>query len=183
MSDSESAEERFSALFRRHYDAVLRYALRRTEPAGAADVAAEVFLVAWRRLDDVPAEPLPWLVGTARYVLANQRRSHQRSERLRLRLRRERDPSPGEHAELDPRWAAALRGLSAADQEVLALVAWDGLTAREAAASLGCSTPAFTTRLHRARRRLAAGLGRTTDTHAAQPRPGADLDPTTEVTP
>jgi RNA polymerase sigma-70 factor (ECF subfamily) len=36
---------------------------------------AETFLVAWRRLDDVPDDPLPWLYRVARRVLANQRRS------------------------------------------------------------------------------------------------------------
>jgi RNA polymerase sigma-70 factor (ECF subfamily) len=36
----------------------------------APDVVAETFLVAWRRLDDVPADPLPWLYGVARRVLA-----------------------------------------------------------------------------------------------------------------
>ena len=56
------------------------------------------------------------------------------------------------------RWASALQSLSAADQELLALVAWDGLTARESAASLGCSVSAYAMRLHRARRRLAAQL-------------------------
>ena len=184
MSDSEGAEERFSALFRRHYDDVLRYALRRTEPDGAADAAAEVFLVAWRRMDDVPAEPLPWLIGTARKVLANQRRSRQRVVRLQLRLSAEPLPAGRDVADpvgLDPRWAAALLALSPNDQEVLALVAWDGLTARQAAASLGCSVSAFTMRLHRARRRLAAGVGLTRHQHSTQPTAGVDT--ATEVTP
>ena len=161
MSSVEGAEERFSALFRSHYDEVLRYALRRTDPAWAADAAAEVFVVAWRRLGEVPAEPLPWLIGTARLVLANQRRARQRTDRLQLRLLAQRPPSLAALEEgnyLRRRWSSALALLSPADQEVLALVGWDELSAREVAASLRCSVPAFTMRLHRARRRLSAAL-------------------------
>jgi len=33
------------------------------------DVVAETFLVAWRRLDDIPAEARPWLLGVARKTL------------------------------------------------------------------------------------------------------------------
>jgi RNA polymerase sigma-70 factor (ECF subfamily) len=46
------------------------------------------------------------------------------------------------------------------DREALMLVAWDGLDHRDAATVMGCSTSAFTVRLHRARRRLAGLLGR-----------------------
>lgn len=187
MSNGESAEERFSVLFRRHYDEVLRYALRRTESDAAADAAADVFVVAWRRLDEIPAEPLPWLIGTARNVLANQRRSRQRADRLQLRLRAQPGPERWDvedGQELTRRWSAALHSLSPADQEVLALVAWDGLTAKEAAASLGCSLSAFTMRLHRARRRLAAGLGRPNAQPAVPAGSSSGVDTTiTEVTP
>ena len=59
MADSTQSmsedEERFERLFRAHVGAVRRYALRR-DPAGAEDVVSEVFLVAWRRLDDVPPD-------------------------------------------------------------------------------------------------------------------------------
>jgi DNA-directed RNA polymerase specialized sigma24 family protein len=68
-------EERFEGLFRQNYAAVRAYALRRAPHDVAQDVAAETFLVAWRRLDDVPDDALPWLYGVARRVLANQRRS------------------------------------------------------------------------------------------------------------
>lgn len=161
MGGVEDAEQRFAVLFGRHYDRVRRYALRRADLDWADDVAAEVFAAAWRRIDDVPDQSLPWLIGTARRVLANQRRSRQRANRLHLRIRAERPEQSYEMEdarELRQRWAAALQALSSADQEVLALIAWDGLTAEESAASLGCSIPAFTMRLHRARRRLASHL-------------------------
>ena len=73
-------EDRFEELFREHYRAVRGYALRRAPGDLAQDAVSETFLVAWRRLDDVPADALPWLYGVARRVLANQRRSIDRSQ-------------------------------------------------------------------------------------------------------
>ena len=78
--------ERFERIFREHYAAVRSYALRRAPSDMAPDVVAETFLVAWRRLDDVPADPLPWLYGVARRVLANARRSTDRGLDLERRL-------------------------------------------------------------------------------------------------
>lgn len=51
-----------------------------------------------------------------------------------------------------------LTSLSERDIEALTLVTWHGLDASEAAAVAGCSSRAFTIRLHRARRRLAEAL-------------------------
>lgn len=59
----------FSALFRAHHGAVRRYVTRRAWPDAVDDVVAETFLAAWRRLDDVPADPLPWLLTAARWAL------------------------------------------------------------------------------------------------------------------
>src|SRR5436190_21264833 len=85
--------ERFEALFREHYPDILAYAVRRLADRSAAEeVAAEVFLVAWRRGEDVPAPPLPWLYGVARKVIANSFRSRTRRARLLGRLASE--PAP-----------------------------------------------------------------------------------------
>jgi RNA polymerase sigma-70 factor, ECF subfamily len=65
---------RFEALFRDHAGAVRVYAARRAGLGDADDVVAEVFVIAWRRIDDLPEDPLPWLLGVARRVLANRRR-------------------------------------------------------------------------------------------------------------
>ena len=88
MGDSveRTREDRFEELFREHYGAVRGYALRRAARELAQDAVSETFLVAWRRLDDVPADALPWLFGVARRVLANQRRSAARSSALEQRL-------------------------------------------------------------------------------------------------
>jgi RNA polymerase sigma-70 factor (ECF subfamily) len=86
----ELAEARFSRLYRDHEREILRYALRRSpEPQDAADVVAETFLVAWRRLGEVPAggEARLWLYATARRVLANHKRGSVRRTRLAERLR------------------------------------------------------------------------------------------------
>lgn len=150
--------ERFEQVFDAHYRAVSAYALRRASPAEAEDAVAETFLVAWRRLDDVPEDAKPWLLGVTRRVLANQRRAAGRRDALTQRVAHERDGEP----ELPRRSPIlhALQRLSEGDREVLLLFAWDGLSAQEAAATLGCSRTAVKVRLHRARRRLRAELQR-----------------------
>jgi RNA polymerase sigma-70 factor (ECF subfamily) len=120
----------------------------------AEDVTAETFLVAWRRLDRLPDEALPWLYAVARKTLANRRR----------RDLRERRPLPGPlpsfDAELpsDPVLARAFASLGERDRELLALVAWEGLTLAEAARVIDCSIVSCRVRLHRARQRLARRL-------------------------
>jgi RNA polymerase sigma-70 factor, ECF subfamily len=82
-------DARFNALYCAHSQAVLRYAGRRTDPDSAGDIVAETFLVAWRRLDDVPTGPgqaEPWLYAVARRVLANAERSNRRAQRVAARL-------------------------------------------------------------------------------------------------
>ena len=147
-------EERFRALFSRHYAAVYRYAGRRLGREEAADAAAEAFTVAWRKISHVPAEPetLPWLYGVARRVVANAERGRRRRERLAARaaLDASDDASPPDRAGV----LAALAGLRADDREVLRLAAWEGLDPQAMGLALGCSPNAAAIRLHRARRRL-----------------------------
>ncbi|PZR52144.1 hypothetical protein DNL40_13095 [Xylanimonas oleitrophica] len=69
------------ALFDSTHRALLAYTVRRvTDPADAADVVVETFLVAWHRLDDLPvgADARPWLFGVARRVLSNFHRGERR---------------------------------------------------------------------------------------------------------
>lgn len=149
------AAARLEALFRSHCAAVASYVRRRTPAESADDIVAETFLVAWRRLEDVPTEPLPWLLAVARNVIATQRRSARRRSALRVRLQRastELAHQPGID-ELGP-VASALAHLSEKDQEALTLIAWEGLQPSEAAAVLGESATTFRVRLHRAKRRI-----------------------------
>jgi RNA polymerase sigma factor (sigma-70 family) len=155
-------DERFERLFRVNYEAVRAYALRRASRELAQDVVAETFLVAWRRLDDVPGDPLPWLCAVARRVMANQLRSARRSVALERRLAASahvagpRDPGEGlGDADI---LRAALARLSERDREALMLVAWDGMSGARAARAAGCTRAAFAVRIHRARARLAAEL-------------------------
>jgi RNA polymerase sigma factor (sigma-70 family) len=157
----ELAEARFSRLYQAHEREILRYALRRSaEPQDAADVVAETFLVAWRRLGEVPVggEARLWLYATARRVLANHQRGIKRRTRLAERLREElRRQLPAQPASAAP-VLDALAGMAAADRELLMLVGMEELNPSEAAQVLGITTMAARTRLHRARRRLRARL-------------------------
>ncbi len=161
----ESREERFEGCFRAHYGRVLAYGLRRLPDRTAAeDVAAETFLVAWRRLDEMSSDPLVWLLAIARNVVYNERRSSRRRERLTARLTIE-PAAPDGALGPDASPAAsdvirALKRLDERDREVLLLITWDGLDRRRSAAVLGCSPGTFAVRLHRARTRLARELHR-----------------------
>jgi RNA polymerase sigma-70 factor (ECF subfamily) len=149
--------QEFEQLYREHAGAVLAYARRRTTREAADDVIADVFLIAWRRVDDVPAEPLPWLLGVARKVLANQRRGEHRGAELRERIRGQQVSGVRSVLGDDGPSAAvrALWSLGASDQELLMLIAWDRLTRAQAAEALEISVGTLAVRLHRARRRLA----------------------------
>jgi len=168
----------FSGLYQRHCDAVLRHALRRTDPETARDVAAETFLIAWRRLDVVPADDTrarPWLYGVARKVLANAERSRHRAEHLTARLRQERWSSTAADAAgfvaETSQLTEALATLTETDQEALRLVGWEELDLAGAAQAMGCSRGAMAVRLHRARRRLESALEVVADD---EPRPATD---------
>jgi RNA polymerase sigma-70 factor (ECF subfamily) len=158
----ELAEVRFSDLYRKNARELLGYALRRSsDPDDAADVVAETFLIAWRRLGDVPPgdEARLWLYGTARRVLANQDRGTRRRDRLTERLRDElRRQLPAHQPAERSALLEALAELSEADRELLMLVGWEELTPTQAARALRISPLAARTRLHRARRRLRARL-------------------------
>lgn len=155
-------ETRFRAVFDLAYAPLCRYARHRglTGP-DAEDLVAQTLEVAWRRIDDVPAEPLPWLYAVAQNLWRNQTRKDRRRRDLLARFRPPPSAAPCEDAAaLGPGvLRAALASLSGSDQEVLRLVAWDGLTPAEVAVVLGCTPVAARARLHRARSRLAARLG------------------------
>lgn len=153
--------DRVEELFEAHHRALLAYAARRSPTlADAEDIVAEVFLVAWRRLEDVPPgnEALPWLYAVARKTLGNQRRGFLRRGRLQQKLEQtaERPDSPRPTA-TEPALEALAR-LSADDQELLRLVAWEELSHAEIAAILGISVNAVAIRLHRARARFEQAL-------------------------
>ena len=160
-------------MFRETYEGVLAYILRRADPADAEDIVSETFAVAWRRLDDVPSDPLPWLYAVARRTLANSRRSVLRRTQLATRLAAEGrlaslvGSDPGEQLEEAVVMRAALSRLAEADREALMLVAWEGLDNERASIVFGVSTQVFAVRLHRARRRLGEEIERLSSTRAS----------------
>jgi RNA polymerase sigma factor (sigma-70 family) len=175
MNESEGSADcragRFTELFAAYYSLVLAYARRRVGADLAQDAVAETFLAAWRNLDDLPPEPLPWLYRAARFAIANQRRALARRGRLddRARLLRAGNDIASDHSELivaDMEVAAAFRSLSEDDRELLRLAAWEGLTVAAIGTALGCSAVAAKARLYRARQRLARKLS--ADLHEPQ---------------
>ena len=156
--------ERFTTLYDRHYRSVLGYTLLRAEQGVAEDVVSETFLIAWRRLDELPEAPLPWLFGVARNLLYKQYNSGRRRQVLAERVTAATTPAdlagPDVAESVVERDAAraVLSSLNEKDVEVIVLTTWYGLSSREAARVVGCSTTTFAVRLHRARKRLAGTL-------------------------
>ena len=171
--DAPARRERLSALWSAHAVRVQAYLWRHTDPDTAQDVLSETFLVAWRRLDDVPDPALPWLLVVARNLLRNAHRAARRRRTLddELAALAASAPLPEAAPEaLAVERDALLRGLARLgerEREAILLVAWDGLTTADAADVAGCSTATFHVRLHRARRRLAGGADGTADGLAA----------------
>lgn len=169
------------------YDATYRdvfaYCLRRSNVEDAKDATAEVYLVAWRRIDDVPPgdDAIPWLYGTSRKVLANQRRSRTRLGNLTDRIRN--DPrrvsvTPETtvlRQERDQEVVDALAKLREPDREVIGLALWEELPHKDIGKILRCSDRAVTMRLHRALRRLGRHL------EAATSLPSTAFRPETEA--
>lgn len=160
-----SRRQRFEALYTAHSSDVLAYALRRVEAAeDAADVIADTFLVAWRRIDDVPAGPdgRLWLYGVARRVCANHSRGNRRRGVLTDRLRGHLATQPQATAtEADGNVALvreAMARLDDGDRELLQLTSWEGLTPAELGTVLALPASTVRSRLQRARERFRAQL-------------------------
>jgi RNA polymerase sigma-70 factor, ECF subfamily len=155
--------ERFEAIYREHFGSIDAYARRRL-PARADDVVAETFLVAWRRLEHVPEDALPWLYGVARRVVSDCRRNSRRQDAVAERLGGVHMPETSERGQGQGQGQgqlqAALARLSERDRELLLLIYWEDLEPRRAAQALGCSRATVATRLWRAHRRLRNELER-----------------------
>jgi len=156
-TDSER-RQRFEALAHEVWGPLQRYLARRVAHADAEDLLAEVLLVLWRRLDDVPeGAGLPWAYKVAQGVLSNERRGQDR--RLKL-LRRLRDEPPVAPPDDDPPLRESLARLRPQEQEILRLWAWEGLEAKDIAVVLGITANASAVRLSRAREALRKELGK-----------------------
>ena len=194
-NDHDQRERRFCCLYQEHYRSVQAYAVRRVGPGeDAADVVAEVFTIAWRRLARIPEPPADrlWLYGVARRVVAGKLRSARRLRQLTVRLQASHairhpgaqvqdstaclDRGLADGTERD-RLVAAIARLGPAEREALALVLWEELSHAEAARVLGCSVNAVAIRVHRAKTRLREALSSTDQPgHVARPVPAAETN-------
>ena len=159
-------KQRQAELYAEHAARLYAYARRHGDPATAEDLVADAFVIAMRRISEVPDDPgeaRAWLIGTVRKLAANRRR-------------RETSQADWWHAVIRDGWHTgantsaedvvaerdeclrSLAALSEDDREAILLVAWEGLSPAQAAAVLGLSRNAFYVRLHRARNRLQLSL-------------------------
>lgn len=147
--------ERFEAIYRENRQDVLAFLVRRcAQPADAADLLHEVFVVAWRRIKHVPdgVAARMWLFGVAHRALANHRRGVQRRNRL-VHLLGEvvsAATTPPDY----PQVHEALAELSVQDRAIVTMSAWERLTPSEIAAVIDMDPGAVRVRLYRARERL-----------------------------
>jgi RNA polymerase sigma-70 factor (ECF subfamily) len=164
VTRAEQADRaRFEALYRETRVAILAYLVRRTaSPEDAADLLSEVYVIAWRRIRDVPRgdEARLWLFGVARRVVASHRRHARKATQLAAALEQTLAVLPDVLSSTnapDPRVeavAAALASLEHGDRELLMLSAWEDLSPTEIAVVVGRPAGVVRVRLHRARRRL-----------------------------
>lgn len=166
--NSSEPDARFERIYWAHHRDVLAYCARRLPRSDAWDATAEVFLTAWRRIDDVPANTgtRPWLIGVAHKVVSNQRRGRRRWERLNEKASGTRTVLPSWPEELlirreeEREVLEMLASLNPKDSEILQLSLWEDLSPSEIASVLGISRAAVDQRYSRARRRAARHLER-----------------------
>lgn len=185
MVRSPRTDAKFRRLYDENYEPMRNYFLRRLPVGEVNDAMADLFLVAWRRIDTIPAgtESRLWLYGVARNVVRNMQRSLRRRTRLVGRIGTAVPPSMPDPETLivqnsgDTDIHSALAALRHDDQEILRLSIWEELTNTEIAEMLGCEPHAVTMRLSRARNRLAAQLGiPKTRTRRTRPVPNASTE-------
>lgn len=162
LSRSTSEPTLFAELYERHGRALRRYVVRRVGVEVAEDLVADVFVRAFRargRYREQHENALPWLLGVANHVVAD----HRRSERRRLAaLEQLARATPqlveDDHAGLAPELLRELRRLPTPDRDALLLVVWGELSYEEAARALGVPLGTVSSRIARARRRLAQAI-------------------------
>jgi RNA polymerase sigma factor (sigma-70 family) len=151
----------FSALYERHLDTVARYVARRVGASLAEDLTAEVFVRAFRaRMHYRPerATALPWLLGIAGHVVADNRRAERRRLAALEQLAADAAlAAPRGDNQLSAGLVRRLRALPSRDRDALLLVVWGELSYEEAAEALEVPIGTVRSRIARARGRLTAG--------------------------
>ncbi len=149
----------FEALVCDHLAAVGGYVGRRLYPLNRDDlddIVEETMLVIWRRLDDVPVgSERPWMIGVARNVLRNAKRSRRRRQSAESSTRaRGSSASAEDHVTANDELRRALENLSETDREMILLKAWDGLSDADISHVMGISAPAVAVRVTRVREKM-----------------------------
>lgn len=145
----------FAEVAEEHLDDVHRYLLMLTaDPAAAEDLTAETFekaLRSWRRYDPRRSSERTWLCRIGRNVALDHFRSESRRRRREERYAEEAmRATPALELGFSPELEAALRTLTAAEREVLALRVVLDLDADAAARVLSVGRSACSMRLARA---------------------------------
>lgn len=153
----------FGHLYQRHGVAVRRYVASRVGIANGEDLAAEVFIRAFRTREKCRAEhgsARPWLLGVANHVIGDHRRIERRRLAAIERLLVERDEAArnADDLGLTAEVIGALRRLPASHRDALLLMVWGELSRDEVAAALGVPVGTVNSRIARARKRLASDL-------------------------
>jgi len=151
-------------MYEENYDAMRDYCLRRLPSDDANDALAETFLVAWRRLDDVPTgeQARLWLFGVARRVVSTTQRGNRRRFRLTAKSMAQADTGAVTidtetvvvRRSEDARLLQAIGTLRPSDQELIRLKAWEELSHSDIGEVLGISSHAVDMRLNRALKKV-----------------------------
>ena len=175
-----ASDSKFAGLYDRYYGHVYAYCRRRVDIDRVEDAVADVFLVAWRKIDEIPEgeRALMWLYRVAYRVVGHLWRSSSRTRKLEsklLSLGVESHPTPEGlliMAQEEQQVIEAASKLRGKDEEVLRLSVWERLNNNQIASILDISDNAVKQRLHRAKKNLTREFNRLqankTKSHAAQ---------------
>lgn len=171
MKASEmNMSERFEHLYSEYAPAVIKYIRRRVDKNDVEELAAEVFVVAWRKLKVVEVgNELPWLYRTASLIIANRRRRHKSLPFSSIFTNDDNRDNDGDKIneknvksvdstqdkvinKIDA--VRVINALSNEDREILFLTALEGCTNKMIAEILECSEVSARKRLSRARASL-----------------------------
>lgn len=153
-------EAEFISLHAAQHERVLHYVLRRVSDLEVArELTADVFRIAWQKSQHEQTTDTAWLFAVARNVIGNEYRGRRRRRELILKLAEGvRAAAESVGGDVEASVAETLGKLRTRDREILMLHFWDGLSAAEIAASLGCTENSVGVRLHRAKRAFAAAM-------------------------
>jgi RNA polymerase sigma factor (sigma-70 family) len=170
--DTEIRSERmsssdFAAIYRTNVAAIMSFFARRgADPQTVFDLTSETFAEAITSLgsfDPAKGAPRPWLLAIARAVYARYREQTTRRDAVVRQLSHQASLDDGDIADLEARIDAQELGrvlikrcaqLPQLERQAIELVDLDGLSPKEAAASLGISRGALRIGLFRARAKL-----------------------------